>query len=314
VQNGSTEFGSSGGGGDSPRTMAWRQAMAESITANPAGETDVNDWISKRSEALADGPAHRAPSGTAAMQTIDECDSPQHSSVPWEAVAPLFENTKPWADVTDADEKKTQEKLLEIIQRGEERKMQDEKEEEDKSRNAKVHVEVDTSLSAPNVSMEPEQTLVALESSAQSLVAPQVPTPSTKASPTAVSEPTRTYAAAAKQTPKAAVKRAPAVVASSPATEVEGARSSPIEVATTEPAEVLQKPAQDMPGSTAVAPEEPASKSDKPDVEKRKKALQKKLRQISDLEKKAEDGTKLKSEELQKVAGKAALEEELKQL
>lgn len=319
MQNGTTDFGSSGGGGaDSPRTMEWRRKIAESNAANPTGEADVNDWISKRSEALADGPAHRAPSGAAMMQTIEEDESPHHPSVPWDAVAPLFENTKPWADVTDADEKKTQEQILEIIQREEEqRKVQDDEQDGDEefaNRMTEAMESAEPSLSSTKAPIEPPEKPNASDSCAPPPSAAQAKAPSTKASPPAVSEPTRSYAAAAKQAPQAAAKRAP-VVSPPPATEVEGTRSNaPIEVAPTESKEVLQKPAQDTQGSTAAVTEEPATTAAKSDVEKRKKALQKKLRQINDLEKKAENGTELNSEERQKLATKAALEEELKEL
>lgn len=299
MQNGMDGYSGGGGGGDSPRTAEWRRKIAESISANPAGENDVNDWISKRSEALADGPARRAPAAQTSMPAIEEDDSPHHPSVPWEAVAPLFENTKPWADVTDADEKKTQDELLQIIQREEERKMQaDEAVEE--STDQPASVEADTSPLEATKATEPEQM-------------PEAPAPPAKETPPAVPEPARSYAAAAKQTPKAAAKKAPEPVASAPAPKVEAARSNaPLEASPTEPAEVLQKPSQDTPGSTAA--EEAPQASGKSDVEKRKKALEKKLRQITDLEKKRDAGTTLSAEESKKVATKAALEDELKQL
>jgi hypothetical protein len=234
----------------------------------------------------------------------EEDDTPYKPAVPWEAVSQLFENTKPWADVTDTDNKQTEDAILQMIQRQAE-EPQVEEEEQAESRDTTVNVEADSSLSAPVVATEAEPSVAASEKNMPA------PTPSTKASPPAVPETTRSYAAAAKQTPKAATKKAPAV--SSPrAPEVEGVRSNaPVEEATTEPADLPQKPAQDPPGSTVVASEPPAPPpAGKSDVEKRKKALEKKLRQISDLEKKGESAP-LNAEEQKKVDTKASLQEEL---
>merc|ERR1719424_1924343 len=116
-----TDFGSRAhGGAESPRTAAWRKAM---LSAAPNAQLDVDDWAAKRTAALAAGPAHRAKSGAAmrAAQPEEEDDKPSGPVVPWEKVAQVFADDRPWADITDENDDKTCEELQAVMKKEEER-------------------------------------------------------------------------------------------------------------------------------------------------------------------------------------------------
>jgi len=104
-------------GGDSPRTAAWKAQMAKAATP----KIDTDDWIAKRNQALAAGPAHRAkPGGNNAPSQPKDADAREVNCVDFGALGKVFADERPWADIDDED--KTAEELKKIIQLGEERK------------------------------------------------------------------------------------------------------------------------------------------------------------------------------------------------
>eukprot|EP00931_Biecheleriopsis_adriatica_P090019 TRINITY_DN6406_c1_g1_i1.p1 TRINITY_DN6406_c1_g1~~TRINITY_DN6406_c1_g1_i1.p1 ORF type:complete len:475 (+),score=142.85 TRINITY_DN6406_c1_g1_i1:136-1560(+) len=232
--------GKSSYGGDSPRTAEWRQKMAE---AAPNADMDVDDWITKRSEALESGPTERIKSRPVVQRPKEEePEVPMQPAIPMEAIAHVFADARPWAEITDEG---AGDELMSFMT------IQGRHEESTSS----------TRNEAP-----------AAKTEAPTLVADARP----------AAEPSSLAPAAQPSTPEKALS----------------------------PAEAPQAAPEPTPAAA------PAQKQAAPmsATDKKKKALQKKLRQIEEVEEKQRNGEKLNADQLAKLATRAAIEAEIAQL
>lgn len=293
---------------DSPRTAAWRQALAKG-SDNP--KKDVDDWLSERNKALAAGPAHKAKSGAAlsASQPQEEDMPLEEPTADFQELARVFEDERPWADITDADEDHTESELLRIQQ-----------DLESKSREAEEVHEMESSVTnerGPAVEPPPTEDACASNPLTEAAVHSEelVASPVEPALPPAPEN--QVSHASADSAPTAdlpvdlpTTSASPELESAAPALDDQTTSVTP-SLAPQEPAEpaepaptpaVLTEPAHEQTSSLATA------------TEKRKKALQKKLRQIRDLEEKQKSGVKLDDDQAAKVASKEMLELELENL
>jgi len=303
-------------GSDSPRTAAWRDAMAKAT----GGSLDVDEWASRRSEALAHGPVHRAkpaaPEGNrAAVGEASEESMCHQPVVDFQELGKVFADARPWADI--ADERGDFDELEQMVKQAEECHMSkgdvpnipEDSEGTKVSEDSTAHqTEAVENEHAPPVAAAPpavEPASLPKGAAAPSLWA-------AKAAATANALPTRGRAPA--NLPAAAAKRGPAATANA-ASGTTGSAGEPVASASLAEASSTPKAAVTILTATPEQAEAaPAATSAPAAAEKRRKALQKKLKQIEDLEDKQKNGVTLDKDQQQKLASRAAIEEELRQL
>jgi len=350
---GGTDFGSRGKDWvDSPRTAEWKRAtMQEAPNADIDVDEWANRRARALQES---GPAKRVPTKPAfAAAPMIEVEAPPQSAVNWEGFQKFFADARPWADIgveedkddpgflnyvkekeEEAEKQQQQNKSLDAINEDDpapvEATKEDMRTEEkicesastpsqvdngdniDNMAGSEANTGIETNDAAPESQDEQENSgaeVGATGSSAEAKGGASEPgTATSRSSQAPVSWAAKAAAAAAPKAKaasnapsKATDKSAGAKAAPAPAAPSAPAASPPATATVAEPAAATEATAAPASGQAAAN-------------EKRKRALQKKLRQIEDLEERKKGGATLDAEQEAKVASRAALEEEIEQL